>query len=93
MPKYHDETALLVACQADIPNLLGDGERHVDELAAKSGLNADRLARYLRNLCNSLIFQETAPNRFANNALSATFKSEGKKALVGHWYVFIYTCR
>lgn len=86
--QYHDETALLVACQANIPGLLGDKERHVDELAGETGLHPDRLARFLRNLCNSLIFQEVAPNRFANNALSARFISESKRAIVGHWYVF-----
>ncbi|KAJ9389153.1 hypothetical protein DTO063F5_2313 [Paecilomyces variotii] len=81
---YHDETALLVACQADVPNLIGDTDRHIDEIAAQAGLNADKLGRFLRNLCNSYIFEETAPNRFANNALSARFKPEGKRAIVGH---------
>ncbi|KAE8153686.1 S-adenosyl-L-methionine-dependent methyltransferase [Aspergillus avenaceus] len=81
---YHDETALLVACQADIANLLGDAELTSQELAEKTGINADRLSRYLRNLCNGLIFRETSDNRFANNLLSITFQSEAKRALVGH---------
>lgn len=83
---YHDQTALLVACQADIPNKLGDGPRHVDELGAAAGINPDRLGRFLRNLCNSHIFEEVSPNRFANNALSVRYKSEAWRAIVGHWY-------
>lgn len=85
--QYHDETSLLVTCQADIANHLADGEATSDELAVKTGIDGDKLARFLRNLCNSLIYQETAPNKFANNALSATFRSDAKKALVGHWLV------
>ncbi|KAJ5787470.1 S-adenosyl-L-methionine-dependent methyltransferase [Penicillium paradoxum] len=81
---YHDETALFVACQADIANLLAGGELSIQELASKTGLNEDKLARYMRNLCNALIFREAAENRFANNLLSITFLSEGKRALVGH---------
>ncbi|KAL4890656.1 hypothetical protein BDV59DRAFT_204136 [Aspergillus ambiguus] len=81
---YQDETALLIACQADIPNILGDIACHVDELASKTGINADRLGRFLRNLCNCHIFEEIAPNKFANNALSVKFQSEAKRAIVGH---------
>ncbi|OJI99541.1 hypothetical protein ASPVEDRAFT_148607 [Aspergillus versicolor CBS 583.65] len=80
----HDQTSLLVACQADIPNLLGEGPCHIDELAAKAGLNAGVLARFLRNLCNSHIFEEVAPNTFANNALSVRYRSEALRAIVGH---------
>ena len=76
-----------MTCQADIANHLANGEATSDELAARTGIDGDKLARYLRNLCNSLIYQETAPNTFANNALSVTFRSEAKKALVGHWFV------
>lgn len=61
----------------------------MNELAADTGLHPDRLARFLRTLCNSLIFQEVAPSRFANNALSFRFVSEGKRAIVGHWCVTI----
>ncbi|CAI7663181.1 unnamed protein product [Penicillium pancosmium] len=81
---YHDETALFVACQADIANHLGKDEHSIQILAQKTGLNEEKLARYLRNLCNKQIFRETADNRFANNLLSVTFQSEGKRALVGH---------
>lgn len=85
----HDQTSLLVACQADIPNYLVEGPCHIDELAAKTGLNAGVLARFLRNLCNSHIFQEVAPNTFANNALSVRYRSEALRAIVGHWYVLV----
>lgn len=83
--QYHDETALFVACQADIANHLGKEEHSIQTLAQKTGLNEEKLARYLRNLCNKQIFRETADNRFANNLLSVTFQSEAKRALVGHW--------
>lgn len=50
-------------------------------------MNADKLGRYLRNLCNLHIFREVRPGVFVNNSLSAVFCDEKKRALVGHWYV------
>lgn len=82
---YHDQTSLLIACQANIPDHLADGPRYVSELALLTKLNGEVLARFLRNLCNSHIFREVEENRFANNALSVRYKSDTWKAIVGHW--------
>ncbi|KAH8706937.1 S-adenosyl-L-methionine-dependent methyltransferase [Phaeosphaeriaceae sp. PMI808] len=81
---FHDGTALLVCAEADIANIIGDGEMHVDEIADTGGLEADKVARYLRNLTNSHIFRETAPDVFANNSLSSLLRDTGKRAHVAH---------
>ncbi|RMD40324.1 hypothetical protein DV735_g4820, partial [Chaetothyriales sp. CBS 134920] len=80
----HDGTALFVACQADVANHLNNGPLKAEELSAKTGIEKDKLERYLRNLCNSHIFEEVGPSIFANNQLSITFKAETKRALVAH---------
>lgn len=82
---YHDQTSLLVACQANIPNHLEKGPLSINELAKLTKLNGGVLARFLRNLCNSHIFREIEANKFANNSLSVRYKSETWKAIVGHW--------
>lgn len=82
---YHDQTSLLVACQADIPSHLENGPLEIGELANLTNLNGGVLARFLRNLCNSHIFREIEANKFANNSLSVRYKSETWKAIVGHW--------
>ncbi|KAJ5407630.1 hypothetical protein N7509_001513 [Penicillium cosmopolitanum] len=81
---YHDQTSLLVACQADIPSHLENGPLEIGELANLTNLNGGVLARFLRNLCNSHIFREIEANKFANNSLSVRYKSETWKAIVGH---------
>lgn len=82
---FHDQTSLLVACQADVPNHLADGPLNISELEALTKLNGAVLARFLRNLCNSHIFREVEANKFANNSLSVRYKSDTWKAIIGHW--------
>lgn len=87
---FHDEAALLVACEANIANHLDDGSMSASELAALTNLNGDVLGRFLRALCNLHIFREVEANCFANNALSVRFKSEIHRAIVGHSYVISF---
>ncbi|KAI1991288.1 hypothetical protein LOZ53_002970 [Ophidiomyces ophidiicola] len=77
----NDMSALNTVSQADIANVISDHPLHVDELEKKTGIEADKLARYLRALSNLHIFQELEPQVLANNELSILLKSEGIKAL------------
>jgi hypothetical protein len=81
---FHDGTSLLVCVEADIANILGDTEMHVTDIAAIAGLEADKVARYLRNLANNHIFRETSANIFANNMLSSMLRDTAKRAHVAH---------
>ncbi|KAJ3494431.1 hypothetical protein NLG97_g4079 [Lecanicillium saksenae] len=83
MFNFADLTALHVACQADVANLLGDEPLDSESLAQKTGIDADKMSRHLRALCNLHIFQESAPNVFQNNNLSIALQSDSKRALVG----------
>ncbi|KAF2677135.1 S-adenosyl-L-methionine-dependent methyltransferase [Lentithecium fluviatile CBS 122367] len=81
---FHDGTALLVCVEADVANVIGNTEMHVDEIANRAGIESDKLARYMRNLCNSHVFREISPNIFANTSLSGLVREEGKRAHVAH---------
>ncbi|KAH7350329.1 S-adenosyl-L-methionine-dependent methyltransferase [Pyrenochaeta sp. MPI-SDFR-AT-0127] len=81
---FHDGTALLICVEADVANVIGDTEMHIDEIANRVGIENDKLARYMRNLCNSHVFREVSPNVFANTSLSGLVCEEGKRAHVAH---------
>ena len=57
---------------------------HVEEIARRADVESDKLARYMRNLCNSHIFREVSPDVFANTSLSGLIREEGKRAHVAH---------
>lgn len=57
---------------------------HVEEIAKRSGIESDKLARFLRNLCNSHVFREVSADVFANTSLSVLVREEGKRAHVAH---------
>lgn len=65
-------------------NILGDTEMHVEEIAKKADIESDKLARYMRNLCNNHVFREVSANVFANTLLSGLVREEGKRAHVAH---------
>lgn len=81
---FHDGTALLVCVEADVANIIGNAELHIDEISNKAGVESDKLGRYMRNLCNSHVFREVSPNVFANTSLSGLVRDEGKRAHVAH---------
>lgn len=70
--------------EANVAKIIGNAEMHVDEIANKSGIEGDKLARYMRNLCNNHVFREVSPNVFANTSLSGLIRDEGKRAHVAH---------
>ena len=59
-----------VAAQYGIADLLGDGPRHIGELAEKSGTDHQSLAKVLRLLTEDGVFAEPDPGVFANTPLS-----------------------
>ncbi|OAA59250.1 Cytochrome P450 [Akanthomyces lecanii RCEF 1005] len=83
MFNFADLTALYVACQADIATLIGEEPLDASAIAKKTGIDADKMSRHLRALCNIHIFREVAPDVFQNNELSLLLQSESKRALVG----------
>ncbi|OAA74697.1 O-methyltransferase, family 2 [Akanthomyces lecanii RCEF 1005] len=83
MFNFADLTALYVACQADMANVLREQPLHASAIAQKTGIDADKMSRHLRALCNIHIFREVAPNVFQNNELSLPLQSDSKRALVG----------
>jgi hypothetical protein len=56
---------IYVAARLGIADLLVEGARSVDELAAKTGANADALYRVLRAVASAGLFAESEPRRFS----------------------------
>ncbi|KAJ3496496.1 hypothetical protein NLG97_g2620 [Lecanicillium saksenae] len=83
MFNFNDHTALYVACQADVANVIGEKSCSLEELASVTEIESETLSRFLRALCNIHIFREVAPDVFTNNELSSLLRSESKRALVG----------
>ncbi|EAT79368.2 hypothetical protein HBI56_051040 [Parastagonospora nodorum] len=81
---FHDGTALLVCVEANVANIIGGTEMHIDDVATKAEIESDKLARYMRNLCNSHVFREVSQDVFANTSLSGLLREEGKRAHVAH---------
>ena len=74
-----------MVCQASIANTLADQTLNSSEIAKTTGIEADKLSRHIRALCNMHIFREVEPDVYANNELSLLFQSESRRALVGLW--------
>jgi hypothetical protein len=68
--------ALHAAAALGIADLLKDGPRDNDDLAAASNTHAPSLYRILRALAASGIFAEVAPGRFALNPVAETLRSD-----------------
>jgi hypothetical protein len=66
---YERSRALTVAAELGIADLLQDGPRDADELAAATGTHAPTLYRLLRALASIGIFAEGAGRRFALNPM------------------------
>ncbi len=69
--------ALALAADLRIARALGDGPRHVDDLARDTGADADALHRVLRALASDGIFAEVSPGVFANTAVSDLLRADG----------------
>jgi hypothetical protein len=69
--------AVAIVADLRIADALGDGERHVDELARGAGADAETLHRILRALASDGIFAERAPRVFANTPASELLRGHG----------------
>ncbi|MGI5232294.1 methyltransferase [Actinoallomurus sp. CA-142502] len=68
--------AVRVAATLRLPDLLADGPRDADELAERSGTDADALRRLLRHLIAQGVFAEPSPGRFALNETAGLLRSD-----------------
>ena len=73
---YWISKAIYVAAKLGVADLLAEGPRNSDELAAATQTHADALYRVLRALASVGIFSEVAPRRFALTPLAALLRSD-----------------
>jgi hypothetical protein len=67
---------LCAAAKLGIADLLNDGVRSAENLAAALEVNEDALYRTLRFLSGQGVFHETAPRKFANSQLSDWMRTD-----------------
>lgn len=72
---YLVSRSLHVATELGIADLLDDGPRPIDELAARTGAHRESLYRLLRTLAAHGVFAEAEPGRFAATPASALLRS------------------
>ncbi|GJJ11788.1 hypothetical protein Clacol_006026 [Clathrus columnatus] len=71
---FHLSSALQVIALANIPEILreaGPQGLHAKDIATKTFLDAELIARYLRLLASHHVFRELTPDVFTNNRLSS----------------------
>ena len=68
--------ALHVAAELQLAELLQEGPRTAENLAAATGANADALYRLLRFVVGEGVFREEAPGLFAQSELSEALCAE-----------------
>ena len=73
---FWQSRAIRAAAQFRIPDLLKDGPRSSDELAAASGTHPRSLYRLLRALASVGVLQQLGESRFASTPLAATLESD-----------------
>ena len=78
---YQVTEALHVAVVLDLPDLLADGPRHVDDLADASSSHPATLYRLMRALAAAGVFEELADRRFASNGLSELLRADVENSL------------
>jgi SAM-dependent methyltransferase len=66
---------IYVAAKLGIADLIDEGPRSSDDLAASLGVNADALHRVLRALSGAGVFAELPERRFASTPLGATLRT------------------
>jgi O-methyltransferase domain/Dimerisation domain len=76
MTGYWISKAIYVAAKLGVADLLTEGPRNADELAAATQTQADALYRVLRALASVGIFSEVAPRRFALTPLAELLRSD-----------------
>ncbi|EJT96877.1 O-methyltransferase [Dacryopinax primogenitus] len=74
---FVNSASLRVAFEGNVASILTDAGAegmHVDDIAAKAGVDAPKLVRYLRFLATFHIFREVRPDVFANNRISSVLE-------------------
>lgn len=68
--------AVRVAATLRVADLMAGGAEHVDELAERTGTDADALGRLLRHLTCHGVFAEPSPGRFTINEIADLLRSD-----------------
>jgi hypothetical protein len=85
---YQISQAIHVATVLGIPDLLAEGPRTADDLAAATGSNGNALRRLLRALAAIGIFHEDAVDRFSLTPLADGLRADAPDSLAG-WAAFV----
>src|SRR5215211_3636005 len=85
---YQVTQAIHVAAKLGLADLLADGPRGSDDLAAVAGAHPDALYRLLRALAGVGIVREETGRRFALTDLGACLRSDAPDSLAG-WAAFV----
>lgn len=78
---FWQSRALYAAARLDIATRLGEETLTAEEIASRIAADGDAIARLLRLLAALGVFRETAPRRFANNALSGWLRRDHPRNL------------
>ena len=85
---YQVSQAIQVAAVLGIADLLGDGTRSSDDLAAAAGVHPPSLHRVLRALAAVGVFREEADRRFSLTPMGQCLRSDAPRP-VGPWAEYI----
>ena len=85
---YQIAQAIHVVTVLGIPELLAEGPRTPDELAAATDSNGNALRRLLRALAAIGVFQEDAADRFSLTPLGDGLRADAPDSLAG-WAAFV----
>lgn len=66
--------AISVACELNLAEIIGEGEKSIDEISMISKTDPEALYRLIRALASEGIFKEVSPKMFKNNRFSNTLK-------------------
>lgn len=78
---YMVTQSLAVAARLGVADELAAGALGIDDLAKRTGADADALYRVLRALAGLGVFEETAPRTFAQTELSAPLQENARPSL------------
>lgn len=76
MTGYWGAQAVYIAAKVGVADLLADGPRPVEELAAATQSHASSLYRLLRALASVGVFSETSPRTFALTPMAALLRTD-----------------
>eukprot|EP00743_Colponemidia_sp_Colp-15_P006346 GILK01006830.1.p1 GENE.GILK01006830.1~~GILK01006830.1.p1 ORF type:complete len:401 (+),score=59.38 GILK01006830.1:46-1248(+) len=85
---YYRSQAMYVADRLKVADLLRDGPLHIEQIAAAANARPNELARVLRLLTTSGMFEEQSEGVFANNRMSSVLRSDhptNMSPVIGHF--------